>query len=101
GTERRYPPRDLDHQRAAERLPALYLHEDAWLDLPVGQVAQHGGVAVGDADEGGALAGLELLERQRVVLADRQVAVGNRVPVRIDLRVARLRRDELREVLGG
>src|SRR5262249_57107081 len=70
-TERVASAVDLHHHGAAERLLAAHANQSARLNLPLGQVAEHLGVAVGDPREDALLAGLELAEANRVIGADR------------------------------
>src|SRR5919204_4428906 len=91
--------RDLDHQRPAERLPRLQQQAVARLDLALGQVAEHRGVAVRDAGEDAALPGLQVAERHRVLDRDLQIAVRDRIAVRIPRRLPELGRDQLLELL--
>jgi hypothetical protein len=91
--------RDLDHHRTAERLSAPDSEDCTRLDLPLSQVSQHRGIAVGDADEDGLLSWLQVDEGQGVVVTDRQVAIRNRVAVRVEVRLTQLRRDQFLQLL--
>ncbi len=70
------------------------------LDRTLGEVAEHRSVAVGDAREDALLAVIEVGERNRLVGADLQVPVWDRVAMRIDGGLAELGRDQLLQLLG-
>src|SRR5581483_6522159 len=90
----------LDHQGAPERLSALDPQARPRLDLALGEVPQHRGVAVGDAGERAGLAGLELAERHGIVRAECQVAVRDRVAMGVERGLSELGGDQLLELLG-
>ena len=88
-----------DEERAVERLPVDDLELRAGHDPALAEEAEHLGIGVGDPDEGRRLARLELVERRRRRLGELQLAARDRVAVRVDRRVAELRRDQLLELL--
>ena len=90
---------DPDEDRAVERLPLHDLEPRAGDDASLAEEAEHLRLGVGDPHEGGRLAGLELGERRRSGLGELQLAGRDRVAVRVDGRVAELRRDQLLELL--
>ena len=99
-TSRVIAARDLHHHRSAERLTSLHRHLRARPDLAVGEVAEHGGVAVRHPGEGAPLARVEITEGDRAVVADRKIPVGDRVAVRVVGGVAEHFGDPGLELLG-
>src|SRR5688572_19760996 len=93
-------PRDLDEQRALERLAGAHDQLRAGVDPALVQIAQHRGVAVRDALEASTVAGLEVGQAHGSVVGDVELGAGDRVAVRIVGRVAELFGDQLLEVLG-
>ena len=90
---------------AGEGRPAEWLLVDdlelgARRDPTLREVAKHVGVAVGDAHEATAGAGLERGERIGRQLDDLEVAARDRVAVGVALRIAELHRYQLLELLG-
>lgn len=73
---------------------------DAGADALRGEVAEHGGVFVGDADDFGGLAGAELGEGLQVLAGEGAVEGGDGVAVGVELGVAELGGDALFEALG-
>src|SRR6476659_127239 len=91
---------DLDHQGTAEWLPGAEQEPVAGLNLTFSQVAQHRRVAVGDAREDAALARLEIVQRHRVLHRDLEVAIRDRVAVRVPNGLPELGGDQLLELLA-
>src|SRR4051794_35004922 len=98
GAERVGAIADLDDHGPAEWLSALDHKTGARLDRAVGEISQHRCIAVRDAGEDAGVARPELGERHRVIDAQRQVTVGNRITVRIDVGLAELRGNQLLEL---
>ena len=90
---------DADVERAVERLALDHLDAGARRDAALGEEAEHRRIGVGDAHERAVLARLERVQAAAVVRRDRQVAARDRIAVRVERRVAELRRDELLELL--
>src|SRR3954468_5326973 len=81
--ERMRPSGDLDHQRATERLAGIDQQAVSRLDLVLREVAQHRPVSIRDPREHPALARLEIDKRNRLLNGEREVAIGNRIAVRV------------------
>jgi hypothetical protein len=90
---------DTHRDRPVERLACGHDAVLADRDALFGEVAQHLGVGVRDPHEPSALTHLEAVECLGVAFVDDEVAVRDRVAVRVVRRVAELRRDARLEVL--
>src|SRR2546423_104680 len=88
-------------ERPVERLALDHLELRARGDPALSQEAEHLRVGVRDTHEGRPLARLEVVERTRLVVGDRQLSARDRVAVRVEGRVAELGGDQLLEALGG
>ena len=93
-------PVELDDQGTAERLAADQPQLRPGPDRTLVQESQHRGLPVGDASEAADLARLEGGQRNARRVADDELPVGDRIPVRVVLGVAERGGDALLELLG-
>ena len=90
---------EANEQRPLERLLLDQLELVARRDPPLGQETQHLRVRIRHPDERAPLARLELIQTLTRHVGDRELAIGDRIAVRIEGRVAELDGDRLLQLL--